>query len=286
MECAMSKIDYKDRPRPIHYLPHAVVCVVVAAPFVVSIFPLLISRSTTLQLVQRSVFIYPGRALFVAYAICYFCAWIVYFNSICDWANIQSLRKLLHDHSKFWEVEHSGDVTEEDTIKALREKGRVTITSLAIIVAASTLLTTKVIESLLKLMQQETNRDADYYWSLVILYMSLCFAVAAFILLIIAVDQIDTTFNEFAIDKLKIVRYFYIESLHPKYFGLMCIVCSFVLYISFISAEVAAFAIALFACLGYNHLFPNIYSDSHKRFRFLYLIPIFIPLILLFARLK
>src|SRR5271166_434938 len=101
------------------------------------------------------------------------------------------------------------------------------------------------------------------YWILSMIYISMIFAAVAFVLLLIAIDAIDTSFNEFGEpDNRKLVAYFYRESIFPKYFGLISIIFSFIFYIAAEWPEIASFAIALFLTAGYYYWFPNIYEDA------------------------
>jgi len=213
------------------------------------------------------------QTVFLLYVALYASIWIFYLISYGRDINVQTLRRFLHDRSEFWNPQEqamSDKDKEQKLVASFRDKGRVTITTLAIMIASSTLLTTRSFDTSRQIID-DISKGHDIsgnYWSLSMIYIGMIFAAAAFVLLLIAIDAIDTSFNEFGEpDNRKVVAYFYRESVFPKYFGLISVIFSFIFYIAAEWPEIASFAIALFLAAGYYYWFPNIYEDATGRRR-------------------
>lgn len=251
------KKQYKDRHRPHRYLGVVLGACLAAALFAFSIHPELLGAIAAAQY-------HPGKVVFVAYIGVYIIVWLFYFGSIEYEIDAQTLRRLLKDESKLWD--NAG--ASPETVAFYREKSKTSITALAIIIAASTLLATRVYEAISLLKQRHlTHPLDDYQWSVVTLYVAIALACAAFLLLLISVDALDTTFNEFHTDCHKIVAYFYRQALYPKYFGLVSVIFAFIFYIASAFPEIAASATGLLLCAGYYHWFPDIYDEKPAKRR-------------------
>ncbi len=266
----MTQVDFRARKRPHKY-----------AQVIFAIFGVLIvvAGAVFLMASQQWAWILDLRpsavqSVFLAYCVLYASIWIFYLISHSQDLDVQTLRRLLHDHSLHWTAQDgplaSGPgstlLTEEKIIASFREKGKTTITTLAIIIAVSTLLTTRSFETSAQILANWASNPQ--IWKISMLYIGMVLSSGAFVLLLVAIDAIDTSFNEFANDdNRRIVAYFYKQSVFPKYFGLICIIFSFVFYVAAAAPEIASFVIALFFVAGYYYWFPNIYKDTTIRRR-------------------
>jgi hypothetical protein len=199
---AVTQIDYTGRCRPHHYFGQIVLIFVLFVAIGSGAF--MVASRKWPALLQA----WPdaSHAVFLTYVALYASIWIFYLVSYSLNINVQTLRRLLHDRAAFWAPQDANapDSAKKALIASLREKGKTTITTLAIMIAASTLLTTRSFESSAVLLEKLNAKLGsgqplgDEVWRLSMLYIGMFFAAAAFVLLLIAIDAIDTSFNEFS----------------------------------------------------------------------------------------
>lgn len=257
----MIKKDFRARRRPHEYIGHVFMASLMIALFFIISVPGIFESTPRIDGAST------GKMIFTTYITSYILIIFFYFISIeCD-IDVQSLRRLLHDESLLWDRESSNT----DRVPFFREKAKTTITALAIIIAASTLLSTRAYEALNQLnIGSGKLINSDSNWQIAMLYASIIFSCSSFILLVVAVDALDTTFNQFNGNTDKIVSYYYRHAVYPKYFGLVSVILSFVFYIASSLPEIASAAVGLLISVGYYHWFPNIYEDisTSRHFRF------------------
>jgi hypothetical protein len=204
-----------------------------------------------------------GRILFLYYSIIFAAFWVTYFAS--ERFKFQTLRQLLKLNSKQWVAGTLGALDERehaDLVRGYEEKGKITITSQSILVAVSTLMIVNIYGRRNTLMLAEARPSLHAatpmplvepdLWEKTLLNGGLIFAVAAFILLIFAVDCMDTMFNQFAEKRLDLINYLYVISARKKYYGMLCVVTALVLFVGSVLPSVAAFGIGLFLFIGYK----------------------------------
>jgi protein-S-isoprenylcysteine O-methyltransferase Ste14 len=89
-------------------------------------------------------------------------------------------------------------------------------------------------------------------------------SLIAFILLIYAVDCIDTMFNIFKSEdaSLNMTHYFYEISRKEKYYGMLCIIISLLLFVGSILPSISAFGVGLLLSIGYRFWYPEYKDDD------------------------
>jgi protein-S-isoprenylcysteine O-methyltransferase Ste14 len=217
-----------------------------------------------------------GRLIFVYYCIIFVSFWIVYFLS--RQLGVQSLRFLLICTSSQWEKgntsskqqlqeeENQEEKNHQILVKEYQEKGKVTITAHTILIATSTLLIVNIYRCRIDVVDHDQ-------WAATLQSFGLGFAVVAFVLLIFAVDCMETMFNSFKEKNLDMIHYFYAISLKPKYYGMLCVIVALILFVGSFMPTIASFGIGVLLLVGYKFWYPDpdLSDNTSKRNSFSFL---------------
>lgn len=204
-----------------------------------------------------------GRVLFIAYLGAFLGMWAVYFLSRRGPAffSIRTLRRLLFGTTQDWAALVNGYLRDntkgEADLKIIedqsREKGRASLTNIGMLIGAATLELGQI---------TSVGHWSGYPptpWTNLMLGIGSVTAVTALACFVVAADSLDSLFNRFREpdDRHILIRYFYIRSLNPRYFGLMCLLVAAPVIIADISPCIGAMSIAIIAVVGYPHWFPS-----------------------------
>jgi hypothetical protein len=207
-----------------------------------------------------------GRLIFVYYCIIFVSFWVVYFLS--RQIGVQCLRFLLICTSSQWGKDNTSSKQQQEEgnhpmlVQEYQEKGKVTITSQSILIAISTLLIVNIYSHRIAIGDSIakggcTGICVHDEWEATLLNFGMVFAVVAFILLIYAVDCIETMFNSFKEKRLELIHYFYAISLRPKYYGMLCVIVALILFVGSFVPTIASFGIGVLLLIGYKFWCPD-----------------------------
>lgn len=211
-----------------------------------------------------------SHAVFGLYALTLISLWAVYFRSTADGAAaLPTLRGLLRAYSTQWtQLDRNGNPPDTEKnydpqlVKALQEKARVTLTSMAMLAAAAGVELAQANAVLMSAMKLDEFR-------LFVLAVGSLSAFTSLVCFLLATDTLDSVFNSFALPRLKqrVLRHFYQESLNPRYFGLVCLMFGAVCLIAIHQPLFGAAAAGLIIAIGYRHWFPPTGLGSDKPFQ-------------------
>jgi len=227
--------------------------------FLVSVFV-----STCALLVLTAIFSEINRdihkLIFITYLSTYISMWIVYFASKNGpkFLRISTLRRLLLLESKSWTVIDSDDNDEIE--ETSMEKAKTSITAIAMLVGVSFLGIVQAKSGLTSLVMIGSEHSGELYtWSKIIFGCLGFFSSVALVCFILSVDALDCMFNEFKTEALenKFRRYFYKSTIHPKYFGLVCLLTSIIFLNASASITLGSITIGIIISIGYRHWFPR-----------------------------
>jgi hypothetical protein len=212
-----------------------------------------------------------SRAVFGLYALTLISLWAVYFRSTAadGTAALPTLRGLLRAYSTQWtRLDRNGNTPDTEKnydpqlVKALQEKARVTLTSMAMLAAAAGVELAQANAVLMSAMKLDEFR-------LLVLAAGSLSAFTSLVCFLLATDTLDSVCNSFALPRLKqrVLRHFYQESLNPRYFGLVCLMFGAVCLIAIHEPLFGAAAAGLIIAIGYRHWFPPTGLGSDKPFQ-------------------
>lgn len=192
-----------------------------------------------------------AKVIFVYYAILFFSCWLVYFCS--PRLQIQSLRFLLTNNTEQWQKTiNAGDKAASDQLlKYYQEKARVTITTQSILIAVSVLTIVQIERRLIDL------GSAGDAWETTLLKIAMVTSLGAFVLLIYAVDCMDTMFNKFMDKEGDMIHYFYSISKRPKYYGMLLVLSALIFMLGSAYPAIAAFGMGVSMFVGYQLWYPE-----------------------------
>lgn len=204
------------------------------------------------------------RHVFVLYACAFVAWWLVYLASRKpsppwpDWSfrRARTLRRLLGECSEQWCATEQMTPEKLDELETrFRSKAQSSMTTIAILIAVSALELQEVSKLLAPLLETEFALS----WEVVVLVLSLTFAMVSFIAYIVSADALDVIFNRFVDDdaRHRITRYYYQGTINPRYAALISLIASFILLVAYYSPLAGAVAIGLFFVIGYAHWFPS-----------------------------
>jgi len=186
---------------------------------------------------------------FLLNLIVFIAVWTVYFTSpLRGLFGCQSLRTLLHAETVAWTHEEAAD--EQDVN---REHAGATLTAQAVFIAISVLIINMIADQ-----RSLLNPSHGHEIENLVALGALAAASLSFVLLLISLDAIDTTFNTFTDRAPLILDHFFRLASKLKYYGFVLSFLSLVLFVFTISPAVASIAMASFLCFGYSYWFPAI----------------------------
>lgn len=197
-------------------------------------------------------------AVFVAYLISFLSLLCVYFLSGKGrpvdpaWRRVQSLRRLLGETSKQWSTAEGGFSGELED--AFRQKSATSMAVMALLVAAVILVMQQASSVLL-------SRGASLSVSgAALLVATLVVSMFSFVSFVISIDAMDIVFNRFAAeeDQRRVVTYYYLNTINPRYFGLMGLLLAVVFFVAFHSMPLGSAMLGLLMGVGYYHWFPSL----------------------------
>jgi protein-S-isoprenylcysteine O-methyltransferase Ste14 len=96
-------------------------------------------------------------------------------------------------------------------------------------------------------------------WSLTTLGVGALASITALVCFIIAADSLDSLFNRFRNKEERhvLIRFFYLKSVNPRYFGLMSLLVGAVMLVADISPCLGSVSLAIICTVGYPHWFPS-----------------------------
>lgn len=193
----------------------------------------------------------PTKKITITYLTLLASACLVYFCSKIPFYpfNVRTLRRHLQLESEQW----NNNQTSEAGIKNIKEKASASITSTAILIAASALILNLTNTIYLEYQDSEANT-----WIMTFLTATAIFSMTAFFLLLVAVDSLETIFNQFK-DPAKnatLKNAYYISSTNPKYYGKISLLIALIMIVSSIVPALGAFGVAAIFMAGYDHWFP------------------------------
>lgn len=182
--------------------------------------------------------------------------WIVYFSSpLPGPARCQTLRMLLRTETKPWAagqaVEEEGD-SRSNTGSAL--------TAQAVFIAIAVFIINMIADQNGLITNPDSGVINRFFALSALLAASL-----SFVLLLISVDALETTFNEFTGRGFVVLKYFYRLAAGLKYYGFVLSVLSIILFLFVLSPPVSCIALAFFLIFGYSYWFPAIEATTRTR---------------------
>lgn len=205
------------------------------------------------------------RHIFIIYSCAFVAWWVVYFGSRKPdvaardkpFKRVKSLRRLLGECSVQWRCAEQTEKLVDEIESGYREKAKSSMTTIAIMIAVSALELQEVSKLLATLL--EGQESVALTWQVMVLVLSLAFAMVAFIAYIVSADALDVIFNRFVDNdaRHRITRYYYQRTINPRYAALISLIASFILLVAYYSPVAAAVAIGLFFVIGYAHWFPD-----------------------------
>lgn len=206
-------------------------------------------------------FVWPvpvNQALFALYMTMFVAYLAVYFASRRPkgedpaWRRVQSLRRLLGETSRQWSDSRghfSGEL--ED---AFRQKSSTSMAVTALLMAVVILV-----------LQQASSVLLSRWGSLspggaVLLVSTVVVSIFSFVCFIIAIDAMDIVFNRFGAeeDQRRIVTFYYLNTINPRYFGLMGMLFALVFFVAFHSVALGSVTLAIIMSVGYYHWYPPV----------------------------
>ena len=228
------------------------------------------------------------RILYAAYFASFVTMWAMYFLS--RWAPkegflaVRTLRRLLLGTTEDWSVLADGyekHKQETDKVKlaemekGFKDKSLASMTNLGMLIGAAAL----------ELGQLGTVRWHDGAkptpWSELTLGLGTVCSITSLVCFIIAADSLDSIFNQFREpgERHVLIRHFYMQSVNPRYFGLVCLLLAATLMVAAVTPCLGAMSIAIILSVGFRHWFPgNVTVTSHPSLRGVY---VALPLVLL-----
>lgn len=213
----------------------------------------------------------PNQAVFAIYLTAFVCFLGVYFASRKPkagdepWRRVQSLRRLLGETSRQWsdgQSHFSGEL--ED---AFRQKSSTSMAVTALLMAVVILVLQQASAVLMSRWGSLSDGDA------LLLVGTVVVSVFSFVCFIIAIDAMDIVFNRFSSeeDQRRIVTYYYLNTINPRYFGLMGMLFALVFFVAFHALALGSVTLAIVMSVGYYHWYPCIAAvDAERCTRSLY----------------
>jgi hypothetical protein len=210
------------------------------------------------------------RAIYVVYLTVFIAMWGLYFLS--RWAKegsffrVRTLRRLLLGTTEDWKVLIEGHLSrnadevrlDDAKLKEIevnfRGKSGSSTQNLGMLITAAALELSQIGSA------SHLHTDVlDTPWSRLTLGLGATAAITSLVCFIIAADSLDSLFNQFRStkDRPMLLRYFYIQSVNPRYFGLMSLLVAASLIVADISPCIGAVSVAIIASTGYPHWFPS-----------------------------
>ena len=189
--------------------------------------------------------------------------WYVYFSAGAKRGrlNVLTLRRLLLSTSLQWQPERADHFEDLCSVRhqleeAYREKARVSIASIAIMIAASLLMLIQVNSIVLA---EQNILQTPVEWRSLMLILAAISSFIAFISFLLSVDSLDSMFNKFKTDSIELVmvRRFYLFVVNPKYLGMIFMILSIVSIAAMPSGLIAAMLLCITLSVGYYHWFPS-----------------------------
>ena len=169
-----------------------------------------------------------------------------------------------------------------------QDKARTGITAVAILVATSVL----VIRQCLATLRPALEATTPSIFQLLFLGAAFCLAFTALLFFVVAIDDLDTMFNDFAskFENCLFDFYFFRRSANPRFFGLAILVFSVNLLVALENWLLGCLTLAVSFFIIYSHIFPvlkpHVTTDgSHlvkpgSEFRFQRMLIVTIPFLL------
>lgn len=209
------------------------------------------------------------KMLFLVYLVGFGSMWVVYFLSASNnfFFKVRSLRRLLMTFSVHWLTEHKRissatdtDVHRKETqllgLKDSQEKKAASsIASIALLIAAAA-----VVIGLINDTSLVAANDDDKVWIGFMLGLAATSAITAFYCFIVAADVLETVFNRFEPEslRLKLTDRLYKYAINPKYYGLIFLMLSVAFFAAAREPALGALALAVATFIGYGHWFPRL----------------------------
>lgn len=200
------------------------------------------------------------RTAFFIYLCLYAGFWSAYFLSRRDdtYWSVATLRRLLYATSMQWN--QATNYTKEEIEKGFQEKGRTSITAMAMLVAASLIELAQVNGILIRLdtVKNGVETLALDIWSASLLAVTAFAAFSALVCFLISADALDSLFNKFRSERLshRLMHHFYTVNINPRYYGLVLLTTGAIFLIAFHSPLMGCMSIGVLISVGYRHWFP------------------------------
>lgn len=193
------------------------------------------------------------RLLFICYVFVLVAMWLVYFVSEFEWMKIKTLRTVLSKTSEIF-GRNRVDASDGALAEALRDKARTSVTMMAMLTAAATLMFSRSLDLV-------HEKDLSDYWQLVVGYCSAAAAIIAAICFVISADSYDVMYNLFGnrpgLDRSHMLQLFYNSTRNTRYYGVMFLLYAVCLFAGARSPVLGAVAVGLVVSIGWSHWFPS-----------------------------
>lgn len=199
---------------------------------------------------------YP-QWLFIVYTTGFGSMWFIYFMSRQGPGLFQvlTLRSLLRKTAANWS--DASNVRKSEIEKAFQEKARASMTATTMLAATAGLALGQV-NSIINSLGDRAGEAS--MWQMSMLGLAALFAFSALICFIIAVDALDSMFNKFESRRVarELHNYFYMESINPRYFGLLSLFSAAIFVVASNDALLGCAAIGVLISIGFRHWFPQV----------------------------